>query len=247
MYLLPYKYFSKSARNLAGLLGAVYLNPEHTHQVNGVVINWGNSKAMLTGSYTWINKPSAITISNNKLSAFQHFRENEIQIPRFTTNKVDAQGWVNDGRSVLCRTKLSGHSGDGIVLASNEAPLVDAPLYVDYIPKDAEYRVHVAFGEVIDEQRKRKSQHHEGEFSQQIRSHANGWVYCREGILHEGRRSDLACDAVSALSLDFGAVDIIYNKKRDKYYVLEVNTAPGLEGETLYTYFNTFYSYFNHD
>jgi glutathione synthase/RimK-type ligase-like ATP-grasp enzyme len=44
--------------------------------------------------------------------------------------------------------------------------------------------------------------------------------------------------AVSALGLDFGAVDIIWNEREDKCYVLEVNTAPGLQGSTLENYAN---------
>lgn len=40
---------------------------------------------------------------------------------------------------------------------------------------------------------------------------------------------EMGAMAVDALSLDFGAVDIIYGKDR-RYYVLEVNTAPGVEG-----------------
>ena len=42
--------------------------------------------------------------------------------------------------------------------------------------------------------------------------------------------------AIKALGLDFGAVDIIYNEAEDQHYVLEVNTAPGLEGTTLQKY-----------
>ena len=37
-----------------------------------------------------------------------------------------------------------------------------------------------------------------------------------------------ATKAVAALGLDFGAVDVIYNEKYGRAYVLEVNTAPGL-------------------
>jgi D-alanine-D-alanine ligase-like ATP-grasp enzyme len=42
--------------------------------------------------------------------------------------------------------------------------------------------------------------------------------------------------------LDFGAVDIIYNAKRNECYVLEVNTAPGLEGTTVEKYATKFAS-----
>jgi D-alanine-D-alanine ligase-like ATP-grasp enzyme len=43
--------------------------------------------------------------------------------------------------------------------------------------------------------------------------------------------------------LDFGAVDVIWNEKEDKYYVLEVNTACGLEGTTLDKYVEQFRRY----
>jgi D-alanine-D-alanine ligase-like ATP-grasp enzyme len=46
--------------------------------------------------------------------------------------------------------------------------------------------------------------------------------------------------AVNHLGLDFGAVDMIYNAKRNTYYVLEVNTACGLAGETLNKYVEVF-------
>jgi glutathione synthase/RimK-type ligase-like ATP-grasp enzyme len=243
--LLPYKKFSKSARDLVGLLEAIYLNPEVDHLVDGTVINWGNSqpKGMVSN---WINSPAKIRISNNKLLAFQKLKEHNVSIPDFTTSTEEAQAWVNNGHLVFARTKLSGHSGDGIVVCDANTPIPNAPLLVKYVKKAAEYRVHVAFGEVIDEQAKRKRKDFNGEVSNQIRSHQNGWVYCRKGFLNDGRRNEVAIASVAALGLDFGAVDIIYNQKKDQYYVLEVNTAPGLEGETLFIYFNTFYSYLNH-
>lgn len=246
MYLLPYKRFSKSARDLAGLLGAYLINPDSGQLFPTTVINWGNSHPTIQ-VYRWINHPSRIEVSNNKLRALQQLKANNVQVPEFTTLKQEAQSWINNGHTVVCRTILSGHSGAGIVLAVSADQLVDAPLYVKYVKKASEYRVHVAFGEVIDVQQKRKISNFPPEqYNSQIRSHANGWVYCREGILFSSNLNQLAIDAVAGLSIDFGAVDIIYNQHQDKYYVLEVNTAPGLEGETLYTYFNTFYSYFNH-
>ena len=38
------------------------------------------------------------------------------------------------------------------------------------------------------------------------------------------------------LGLDFGAVDVIWNEHESKAYVLEINTAPGLEGSTVEDY-----------
>jgi hypothetical protein len=45
-----------------------------------------------------------------------------------------------------------------------------------------------------------------------------------------------ALRAVLALNLDFGAVDVIYNQHRDRAYVLEVNTAPGIAEYTTNVY-----------
>ena len=49
-----------------------------------------------------------------------------------------------------------------------------------------------------------------------------------------------AVAAVVALGLDFGAVDVVYNVKEQKAYVLEVNSAPGLSGTTLDKYVEVF-------
>ena len=41
-------------------------------------------------------------------------------------------------------------------------------------------------------------------------------------------------------NLDFGAVDLIWNEHENKCYVLEVNSAPGIEGTTLQQYVTAF-------
>lgn len=143
------------------------------------------------------------------------------------------------------RTKLNGHSGAGIVLAAREEDVPEnCPLYVKYIKKVAEYRVHVAFGKVIDVQHKRKRVDYVGDVDYAVRNHHTGWVYCRDGVDSNATLEHQAITACSLLGLDFGAVDIIYNKHKDAYYVLEVNTAPGLEGTTVEKYANAFYEEF---
>lgn len=67
-----------------------------------------------------------------------------------------------------------------------------------------------------------------------IRSHEGGWRISYNGKVRQ-RHRDLAHAAITALGLDFGAVDIA--QRRDKsLFVLEVNRAPGLEGGTLDAY-----------
>ncbi len=52
----------------------------------------------------------------------------------------------------------------------------------------------------------------------------------------------IAC--MQVLGLCFGAVDVLYNEKQNKAYVLEVNSSPGLSGEeTLKRYTEEFKRY----
>ena len=139
----------------------------------------------------------------------------------------------------MCRTKLTGHSGEGIVIATQADELVDAPLYVKYIPKKDEYRVHVFDNRVIDIQKKgRRKDVEEANF--QVRNHANGFVYMREGIDPPNAVTDSALQVMQHVSLHFGAVDVIWNEKHKRAVVLEINTAPGLEGSTIHSYANAF-------
>lgn len=67
-----------------------------------------------------------------------------------------------------------------------------------------------------------------------IRSHEGGWRIAYDGSVKQ-RHRDIAHAAVSALGLDFGAVDI--GEKADgSVIVLEVNRAPGLEGGSVDAY-----------
>jgi hypothetical protein len=100
------------------------------------------------------------------------------------------------------------------------------PLNVD------EYRAHVVGNEVIDLQQKKRSSSYEGISNPYIRSHGNGWNFCREGIEHPAAVINAAVSCVQALGLDFGAVDIGHERGTDRVCVYECNSAPGLEGST---------------
>lgn len=210
------------------------------------VINWGCSTRPVwyRGACPLLfNHWEAVQVAANKLKTFDLLAtDTNIPIPVYTTDRNTALQWVNEGIPTLGRTTLNGHSGQGIVVATNEAELpVNCPLFVQYIKKKHEYRIHIAFGKVIDVQHKRKCREYNGVVDYVVRNHHTGWVYCRDGLVRSDRAEQVAMDAVRLLGLDFGAVDIIYNQHYDAYYVLEVNTAPGLTGTTLVNYTNAFY------
>lgn len=260
--LLPWKMQSESAKKLSTAL-ATKLNRRiprlytegGTYQPRpaDVVINWGNSQ--VPGNWRqfhgfadiFINNPVNVAISANKLRTFQKFTEDPLMLglfPDFTTSLEEAKSWVNQGILVVCRTKLSSHSGDGIIVAAREEDLpATCPLFVKYIKKVQEFRVHVAFGNVIDVQEKRKRTDYRGEINYAVRNHHTGWVYCREEIIEPASLRESATKAVRSIGLDFGAVDIIYNRHKNTCFVLEVNTAPGLEGTSVSIYVDAFYNH----
>ena len=70
-------------------------------------------------------------------------------------------------------------------------------------------------------------------------------MYTREGIVPPTGMTQLAIDAVAAVGYAYGAVDIIYNEKQNKCFVLEVNSRPGLMGTTLKKYVDAIKEQFN--
>lgn len=232
---------SASATALARALNTKKVFPDGRYQQrpNHLVINWGNSHVPNWHiSYNYLNHPTDVKTASNKLSTFNVLSElNDIKIPEWTTNQNIAQEWLDSSSVILQRNSLTGHSGYGILVVTS-GNVTEAPLYVKYKRKRYEYRVHVFKGEVIDTQQKRKSReaNQNSSVNTFIRSHSNGWVFCRDGINPDPARECLAIRSVEALGLDFGAVDIIYNEHENQYYTLEVNTAPGLEGTTLDKY-----------
>jgi hypothetical protein len=203
---------------------------------NHLVINWGNSKQPVW-SKEMLNNPDCVAVAKDKINTFISLDAHDVSIPEWTIDSDEARGWVDDNKIVLARTKVDGHSGEGIVILTKEVDFVAAPLYTVYKKKRNEYRVHVFLGEVIDvTEKKRELDVERGQFENFIRSHKNGWVFCRDGVVVSDDLKSIAIQAINALSLDFGAVDIIYNQHENKYYVLEINTAPALAGTTLDSY-----------
>jgi glutathione synthase/RimK-type ligase-like ATP-grasp enzyme len=127
-----------------------------------------------------------------------------------------------------------------------EERIVPAPLYTRGIENTGEYRVHVFNGEVILYQKKSRRVDEDGNVvtpdgeEADVRNLASNWVYRTGNLRRLERIEELAKSAVSALGLDFGAVDII--KDQDgQVYVLEVNTAVGIGNDsTLEAYVSAF-------
>lgn len=232
---------SNGAKELSKQLGFRRLRQGKKVKPGDVVVNWGSSLDLGNYMNPGLNCPESVGWAANKLEAFKALSASNVSTVGWTASKDVAQSWLSDGKTIVVRKKLTGHSGDGIVIVEPGEQLPDAPLYTMYVFKEKEFRVHVCNGKVIDTQRKIKDPDREV-VTWKVRSHQNGFIFARNNIDPCAIRDELAINAISALALDFGAVDIIQDKKGN-YYVLEINTAPGFEGQTVEIYAEAFREY----
>lgn len=261
MRVLPYKQLSNGAKALSRAIGGKVLKLEGSGfkpRTSDTIINWGNTKNPYHGALAKqvmnqyvakiLNLPDDVLRVSNKKNFFELMQEScPDVIPPFWTNK---EAIPEDAYPVVCRTVLSGHSGEGIVIANTPDELVPCYLYVKYIFKKEEYRVHVGskFGSdgsnttniISVQQKKRRTECENPDWK--VRNHTNGFIYARNNVDPPACVIDVARRSLAASGLDFGAVDVIYNSKKGKAYVLEINSAPGLEGTTVSDYVGFFQS-----
>lgn len=238
----PYHMRNSASRVLARRLNdtwRVYPDRNYRHRDDHLVINWGNGSLprWYEPNRKWLNHPEYVSRAINKKTAFQRFNAADIPCPEWTVTPEVAQAWHREGHFVVGRQSTTSFGGRGIVLYDPKEPFDSLPpcrLYTKHLRHKDEYRVHVFRGKVIDFQKKKKRR--ETDVDYKIRSWDNGWVFCREGVTLPDEVADVAIDAVMALGLDFGGVDVAHRVKEDVGYVLEVNTAPGIEGTTLLSY-----------
>jgi len=230
---------SQGARLLARALGIRFIKKIRSRFPwgrNQTVLNWGTGKIPDRSNSRIINSPDSVAIARNKLSTFRELRRlGRVRIPEFTTCPQEALGWLRTG-SVCCRGTVTGHEGIGLsIVPRGSEALPRVPLYVKYICKASEWRVHIITGEAIHIQQKVRQRGAPEAGNTQIRNTANGYVFTSQRQA-PGDVVEQSVSAIQDLGLDIGAVDVVWNEYYQQAYVLEVNTAPGIEGITVEKY-----------
>lgn len=260
--IYPYKFGSSGARALSESLRSqghrskrVRVDGNYRPYRNHLIINWGSSveppwlSRSVTGAPTVLNRFHWVGQTGNKLSAFQIMDRAGVPVPEYVIDWQAANDLLNSNNIVVERGCLTGHSGRGIRIIPPDMETghhgVDrsASLWTKYIPKHKEYRIHMGKRPdgslyIIDKQQKRRRREvPDDQVNWQVRNYQNGFTYSRHDIDEYGDTLEPACImAMRCLNLDFGAIDVLHKVRDNSTYILEVNTAPGLEGTTLDNY-----------
>lgn len=248
--ILPYKVGSESAKTLAKKMSFKRMrltNSSLRDSDSTTIVNWGNSTTSLSHlpSVKVINKPASVRKASHKGEFFQALSEynqanpeDTVSIPEWTIRKSVASEWYREGNDVVCRDVLQGHSGEGLSIASYKEDvsatnaIPSSLLYTKYVKKRDEYRVHVMNDVAFFVQKKVAPYSRTSRPNYQIRNHSNGFVFAVNDLSPDESVLSESIKAVKALGLDFGAVDVIWNERRKKATVIEVNTACSVSGES---------------
>lgn len=217
------------------------LTSQYRYRDEDIIINWGSSSTKQSWIQQVINHPDSVFNTVDKRATFEILKVNNIPTVKWTVNKEQAQEWLLEGSGVFVRHNVKGKQGEGItIIRESSEALPDAMLYTKAENTKREYRIHIMNKECIDLTAKALRK---GAEINEIKSWNNGYIFARQDIkipeYVKNALISLAIDTLEVLNLSFGAVDILRNIDNE-LMILEVNSAPGIEGTTLEKYVKGF-------
>ncbi len=177
----------------------------------------------------------------DKLTQYKYFKEKGLSSLEYTTSALIATEWC-DADVVFGRKFLNSSCGKGIVVYEKGAEINagDCPVYTKYKPKKREFRVHIFKDKVVTiVEKKRKTGWNGDKKDAKIRNLEHGYIFAQQIDLSDGLRTRIEALSLAAGQVcksDFKGVDVGYNEKKDDVFVIEVNSAPGIEGSNVGKY-----------
>ena len=201
-----------------------------------VDINWGVKNLLVTeGTPEILN----VNIANatSKVACFGVLKSAGILVPRWDISYEALRERLQGAKITILARKDELSKGRGIRKVDETSPdIPSADFYVERLSCLREARIHVWRDRIICEQVKYLPEGCESF----IHNFENGATYSSNSKLEKfftAEQAELArlnsIEAIKALSLAFGAVDVMLTKK-GKVYILEVNTAPGIRAASTY-------------
>ena len=266
VFIRPYHAASRAVKAIKEELKIRSLKIDGTSKYspkNGdIIINYGNSQSFNYYPATVLNTPDVVELCADKMEFYRNHRNR--YIPQTLCERAgieDVHKRVfkervgKDDVPVIVRTLTRASQGRGTYYfdSVNNLPKnykIDGKkikIISEYIKKNREFRVHMFGGVVFDIVEKKKMKDWDREdVNFKIRNHKNGWVFCRNDLNEVPHAVFQACEHIfSESGLDFGALDVIYNEYHNRAYVVEINTAPGMEGQTAIKYAEKFKEFIN--
>lgn len=193
-------------------------------------LNWGSSRAPKE------SRNGFIKLAVSKVRAFEQFTKAGVQCPRWSRSFDELVTTLSQKATIFGRKDgLSGGRGIEVIPFSERGKAnKNYDFFVERISHQREFRVHVFNETAIAIQAKQVPPGN----TNPVHSYENGAAFTTldlDRFLTDEQKEHLialAIKAVSVLGLFFGAADIILSRK-DKFYVLEVNTAPGIRSDVI--------------
>lgn len=175
--------------------------------------------------------------SVDKLTQYQWFQDNEIPALEFTTEVAVMGEWLAEGHTVFGRKYLKASCGKGIQIMDDFTKTYEiCPVYTKYKKKKREFRVHVFKDQVVAVTEKKRRKEFNGVRDTKIRNLVNGYVFVQAVEDEPDGLRELALRAAKVSPSDFRGVDVGYNQLKDELFVIEVNSAPGIQGSNINKY-----------
>ncbi|HEY2544544.1 MAG TPA: hypothetical protein VGI46_00615 [Candidatus Acidoferrum sp.] len=161
------------------------------------------------------------------------FRDNGIPCPQFTVHLKEAKKWVEAGDVVFGRDRSHEKGADIVVQGSTWDR---KEFWSKFIPSSREYRIHIFANEQIQQSLKTFNPNAPRRRTDglPIRNTETGWEY-DHAFNPRPAAVDLAKRAVRILGYLWGGVDFLEGTN-GTCYVLEVNSAPGMDDTTAHAY-----------